>query len=204
MVKIWNQIAIWISKVSGEFGVYIGKVGAILIQAAFATILAFLTGKHGLAMMAFITLITADWLTKRYAVCRRYVADHCDVPIDEVDSRTAFKAWNEARGEGYWQSSKMRSGSSKLMTYMIGVGVAALVDVLTGHVAGNDIFTNIVLCYFGLTEAESILENLKEAGVGKAAEVCEIIEKKKAQYLGVNAVKKEIFNDDKRNSVPKG
>ena len=193
MIEIWNQIVMWLSKISGEFGGYAGKIAMILIQATFAAILGFLTGKHGLAIMAFIALITADWLTKRYAVCRRYVSDHCGVPIDEVDIKTAYRAWNKARGEGYWQSSKMRNGSSKLMTYMVGVGIAALVDVLTGHVAGKEIFTNIVLCYFGLTEAESILENLKEAGIGKAAEICEVLEKKKAQYLGIT--KKEDKKD---------
>ena len=192
MVKIWNQIVMWLSKISGEFGGYAVKLGGILVQAIFAALIAFATGKHGIALMAFACLITADWLTKRYAVCRKYVSDTCNVPLEEVGFKTAWKAWNQARGEKYWQSSKMRNQSNKLITYMVGVGIAALVDILTGNVAGEEIFTDIVLCYFGLTEAESILENLKEAGVGKVAVVCEIIEKKKSQYLGISSKKEEF------------
>lgn len=185
-IEMWNWVVNFLGKIANEIGSWVGATAWILGKAMLGAILGIAAGKHGIAFVAFVSLITADWLIKRYAVCRRYVSDQCSVPIHKVDIRTAIRAWNVARGEGYWESSKMRNGSSKLITYMIGGGgIAAIVDILTSNVAGEDLFTNIVLCYFGLTEAESILENLKEAGVVKAAEVCEIIENKKTQFLGI-------------------
>lgn len=184
-----NSFWLWLHSVVPNWVDFSSKFIGVAVQAAFAAVISIATGKHGLAFMAFTFLVAADWLSKRYAVCRRYVSDTCGIPLEEVDIRSALKAWNQARGEKYWQSEKMRKRSSKLVTYIVGVGIASAVDILTGHVAGKEIFTNLVLCYFGLTEAESILENLKEAGIGKAAEVCKVIEKKKNQYLGISAKK---------------
>lgn len=186
-----NSFWLWLGSVVPKWADSISKFLGVALQAILAMVISILTGKHGLAFTAFSLLVAMDWLSKRYAVCRRYVSDTSGVPLNEVDILTTLKAWNQARGEKYWQSEKMRKRSSKLITYIIGVGIASLVDILTGHVAGKEIFTNIAFCYFGLTEAESILENLKEAGIGKAMEVCEIIEKKKNQYLGISKKKED-------------
>lgn len=187
MNSFWH----WLSSVIPNWPEYFSKFLGVAVQALLAVVISIASGKHGLAFAAFSLLVAMDWLSKRYAVCRRYVADTFGIPLNEVDIKNALKVWNQARGEKYWQSEKMRKRSSKLLTYIFGVGIASLVDILTGHVAGKEIFTNIVLCYFGLTEAESILENLKEAGIGKATEVCEVIEKKKNQYLGISTKKEE-------------
>lgn len=187
----------WFIKALGELGIYLGITLNRLFDIALKMALSFgvtlaafsfevITGKHGIAFTAFIFLIGADWLTKRYAVCRKYVSETKGIPIDDIDVYTALKAWNKARGAGYWQSSKMRKKSNKIIKYIFGVGVAVIVDILTSAIAGKELFTNLMLFYFGITEVESILENLGEAGIKKAEELGEVIDKKKAQYIGIS------------------
>lgn len=162
-----------------------GAATEILIKAALAAAISFFTGKHGIAFGAFCLLVALDWLSKRFAVCRHYVADQKEIPLGTVPFWSAVKAWNQARGSKYWQSEKMRDKSEKLFTYMKGVGLGALVDILTGAVAGKEVFTNIMLAYFGLIEAESILENLSYAGEKWAKDFLEVLQNAKTKYLGI-------------------
>ena len=183
MVKIWNWLGNLFSKASQDIYGWVSATAWILGKATLGALLGIAAGKHGIAFAAFAFLVVFDWLTCRYAICRNWVADECGIPLSEVGFWVTVRAWNKARGEGYWQSRIMRgSGWDKIKRYILWVIVASVADMLTSFTLGGEFWVDLTLGYFGITEIESIFENFSRAGFKDAEPICNLIKDNKARF----------------------
>ncbi|MDU4960213.1 MAG: phage holin family protein [Sporomusaceae bacterium] len=129
------------------------------VKATAAGALAFTTGGHGTALAAFVTLILIDLLTKYLSLSAKRLTDH-SLPAGLwrcfIGIYAAFK-------DGYIKSELMKTKfAGKLILYMILVAAASQVDAMSGS-AG--VFVKASWYYLAATEAISIVENLRDAGV---------------------------------------
>ena len=180
---MWNWVVNFSGKVTTEMGSWVSATVWILGKAAIGAGIGLAMGKHGMAFSAFVGLVVFDWGSCRYAVCRNWVADHYKVPIREVGFWWAVRSWNQARGEGYWQSRIMRgSGWDKIKQYILWVIVASVADVLTAYTLGGEFWVDLTLGYFAVTELESIFENFGKAGIQGAIPISNLIKDNKARF----------------------
>lgn len=129
------------------------------VKATAAGALAFATGNHGTALLAFVVLIFIDLLAKYLSLSAKRLQDlalpaglwQCFVGI-----RAAFR-------DGYIKSELMKTKfAGKLLLYMLLVAAAVHVDQMSG---GGGIFLKAAWFYLAGTELISIMENLRDAGV---------------------------------------
>jgi phage-related holin len=129
------------------------------VKATAAGALAFATGSHGSALLAFVFLILIDLLTKYLSLSAQRLTDlnlpgglwRCFIGI-----RAAFQ-------DKYILSELMKTKfAGKLILYMILVSAAVHVDVMAG---GEGVFLKATWYYLAATEGISIVENLRDAGV---------------------------------------
>lgn len=140
-------------------GAALSIVDSAPVKGAVAGIFTFIVGGHGSALMAFVTLIVLDLLAKYLALSAKRLTDlnlkaglwQCLIRIP-----AAFK-------DGYIKSEPMKTKfAGKLILYMILVLAAIHVDAMAG---GGGLFLKAAWYYLAATEAISIIENLRDAGV---------------------------------------
>lgn len=128
-------------------------------KATAAGALAFATGSHGTALAAFVGLITIDLISKYLSLSAKRLNDlslpaglwRCLIGIP-----AAFK-------DKYIKSELMKTKfAGKLILYMLLVAAAVQVDIMAG---GEGVFLKASWYYLAATEAISIVENLRDAGV---------------------------------------
>ncbi|CQR71393.1 Holin family protein [Sporomusa ovata DSM 2662] len=129
------------------------------VKATAAGALAFATGSHGTALMAFAILILIDLLTKYLSLSAQRLNDR-NLPSGLwqclIGIYAAFK-------DGYIKSELMKTKfAGKIILYMVLVSAAIQVDVMA---RGEDLFLKAAWYYLAGTEFISIAENLRDAGV---------------------------------------
>lgn len=129
------------------------------VKATAAGALAFTTGSHGTALAAFVGLILIDLLTKYLSLSAQRL----------IDSKLPAGLWQcllgipDAFNDGYIKSELMKTKfAGKLVLYMVLVAAAVHVDTMTGS---EGVFLKASWYYLAATEAISIVENLRDAGV---------------------------------------
>lgn len=152
-MEIWNKVY----EAAQSAAVSIMDVAPVKAIAAGA--LAFATSSHGTALTAFVGLILIDLLTKYLALSAKRLSDlslptglwRCLIGIP-----AAFK-------DKYIKSELMKTKfAGKLILYMVLVAAAVQVDTMAG---GGGVFLKASWYYLAATEAISIVENLRDAGV---------------------------------------
>ncbi|CQR73291.1 Holin family protein [Sporomusa ovata DSM 2662] len=129
------------------------------VKATAAGVFAFVTGSHGTALAAFVGLILIDLLTKYLSLSAQRLNDR-SLPSGLwqclLGIYPAFK-------DGYIKSELMKTKfAGKIILYMVLVAAAVQVDVMSG---GEGVFLKASWYYLAATEAISIVENLRDAGV---------------------------------------
>lgn len=183
----------WIHGILNEFGISAATAVSALVKAFIAGLVALAMGKHGIAFGAFLGLMFVDTITKWYAMGRNYVANTCNVDLNSVSLWSAIKGIYQCWGvDGYLCASEgRRKWSEKMWRYIVLTIGAALADILVSGMLPNDALVRAVWFYFGINEAGSILNNLKEAGISQVQPLCDFYESKKNQLLNVKEVSKK-------------
>lgn len=132
------------------------------IKAILATVVAFTGSSHYPVITAFVALITIDLLTKWMALSYKHLVDH-GVCSDNVGLFQCLLDVPGALHDGYISSGPMKTRFvGKIFLYMILVYAAMKVDTMAG---GGGVFLQGSWYYLAATEAISIVENLRDAGV---------------------------------------
>ncbi len=129
------------------------------VKATAAGALAFATGSHGTALIAFVILILIDLLTKYLSLSAQRLNDK-GLPSGLWQCLIGIYA---AFQDKYIKSELMKTKfAGKLILYMVLVAAAVQVDKMAG---GSGVFLQASWYYLAATEAISIVENLRDAGV---------------------------------------
>ncbi|MDU2063792.1 MAG: phage holin family protein [Sporomusaceae bacterium] len=123
------------------------------------------TSIHGVALTAFIVLVVIDLFSKWIALAYAHLKD-CNKENDLfsciADIPGAIKA-------GYINSDEMKHRfAGKIIVYMILTFMAVNVDTLLFASGESPIILKVVWSYLAATEAMSVLENLRDAGIEQA------------------------------------
>ncbi len=137
-------------------------IDVALAKISLAGTLSFFFSSHGTALLAFIVLILIDLLTKWLALANKYL-------LDQGTCREQAGLWQcacsmkQAFASRYITSAMMKTKfAGKIILYMVLVAAVVQVD----HMAGGDgLFLRTAWYYLAATEALSIVENLRDAGV---------------------------------------
>lgn len=129
------------------------------VKATAAGALAFATGNHGTALLAFVILILIDLITKWLSLSSKRLNEK-GLPAGLwqclIGLRAAFR-------DKYITSEMMKTKfAGKLILYMVLVAAAVHVDVMAGS---DGLFLKAAWYYLAGTEFISIAENLRDAGV---------------------------------------
>ena len=133
-----------------------------LAKISLAGTLSFFFGSHGTALLAFIVLILIDLFTKWLALAYKYLLDQ-GMCREQVGLWQCTRNMKKAFANRYITSEMMKTKfAGKVILYMILVVAVVQVD----HMAGGDgVFLGTAWYYLAATEALSIVENLRDAGV---------------------------------------
>lgn len=138
---------------------------AWIIKAAAAFAVPLLTGVHGSALTAFVTLVFIDLFTRWIAICYKHLSDehrptgilHC---IADIPS---------AMQKGCINSDAMKHRfAGKILVYAILTIVAVKADEMIRISNESPVLLKAIWVYLATTEAMSILENLRDAGIEQA------------------------------------
>lgn len=120
----------------------------------------------------FAILVMLDLFTRWIAISYKRL-DGAGLPDDLYSS---IKGIPEAHREGLISSCVMRRQFwSKMVTYMILVMAALLVDNDLMLLGRSAIATTLIITYLSMTELLSMVENLDEAGVSALHQLTEIL-----------------------------
>jgi hypothetical protein len=138
---------------------------AWIFKMAVALVVSTTTSVHGSALMAFATLVFIDLITRWIALCYAHLKD-CGKDNDLIscilDVRQAFKA-------GYINSNAMKHRFvGKIIVYMVLTLMAVKTDELLQLSGETALILKVTWVYLAATEAMSVLENLRDAGVEQA------------------------------------
>jgi len=129
------------------------------VKATAAGAVAFATGDHRTALLAFIGLIVIDLFAKYLAISGQRLA-RLGQPGGLWQCMKGIRA---AFRDGDIKSELMKTKfAGKLILYMVLVATAVHVDTMAG---GDGVFLKAAWYYLAATEAISIAENLRDAGV---------------------------------------
>lgn len=132
------------------------------VKTAGAFVCAFATGNHGTALGAFVVLILIDLVTKWIALSYKCLIDQ-GVSQEQAGLWQCFKNMAMALKLKYITSEMMKTKfTGKIILYMTLVLTAIHVDNMAG---GDGVFLKATWYYLAATEAISIIENLRDAGV---------------------------------------
>lgn len=143
-------------------GAAVSIVDVAPVKATAAGALAFACGNQGTALMAFIVLIMIDLSTKWMSLSYMCLVDQ-GVCQEQAGLWRCIKVMPHAFKKRYITSEMMKTKfAGKLILYMVLVVAAVHIDVMAG---GNGVFLKASWYYLAATEAISIIENLRDAGV---------------------------------------
>lgn len=153
---------------------------AWIIKVSIACFIPIFTGVNGSALAAFITLVFIDLMTKWLAICYRHLREkgkpsgilHCiaDVP--------------NAMKEGYINSEAMKHRfAGKILVYTVLTIVAAKADTMLLISEEAPVLLKVTWIYLAMTEAISVLENLRDAGLQQAGELLAFLRDKSGALL---------------------
>lgn len=145
-----------------------------IAKTAISAVLA--TGSvHGSALGAFVMLVFVDLLTRWIARCYKHLQDsgksdeQLNLVCCLVDIPEAFK-------DGYINSSAMKHRfAGKILLYGLLTIMAVNVDNMVLAAGESQVMLRMVWIYLAATEAMSILENLREAGVEQAGDLLQFV-----------------------------
>lgn len=146
-----------------------------LIKCVVSVVVAAFTSVHGTALTIFVSLVIIDLITRWIALCYKHLSDcskQNDIISCVLDMRQAFR-------DKYINSHAMKHRfSGKIVVYMVLTYVAVKVDCLLAMAGESPILLKLVWGYLGGTEAISIIENLRDAGVDEMGELLQSIKSK--------------------------
>ena len=139
---------------------------AWLFKMVVALVVSTVTSVHGSALIAFATLVFIDLLTRWIALCYTHLKD-CGMENDLLscilDIPKAFKA-------GYINSNAMKHRFvGKIIVYIVLTIMAVKTDELLQLSGETALILKVTWVYLAATEAISVLENLRDAGVEQAS-----------------------------------
>ncbi len=133
-----------------------------LVKMGVAGLLAVVFSSHATALMAFVVLILIDLATKWLSLSYKYLTDQGTCQEKAGLWQCALNMGN-AFNQKYITSEMMKTKfAGKIILYMILVSAVVHVDFMVG---GEGIFLKAAWYYLAATEAVSIIENLRDAGV---------------------------------------
>lgn len=146
-----------------------------LFKSIISATLAGIGSVHVNTLGAFIVLIFIDLFTRWAAISKQHLIDSGKTEESKsiccciTDIIAAFKA-------GYINSSAMKNRfAGKLLVYGLLTIMAANVDTMLLSAGESQILLRMTWVYLAATEAMSILENLREAGVEQAARLLDFV-----------------------------
>lgn len=157
-----------------------------IFKTAISMILAFVLGNFGVASSSFIMLIIIDLATKWLALSYKCLIDNgtCQANAGLYECMIRM---HDAAEKGYIRSGEMKHRfAGKIILYMVVTFMAIHVDNMIGAANQSVLFLNMAWFYFGATEAISILENLRDAGVSSIEPLLTFIRNKLGSVLGSN------------------
>lgn len=157
-----------------------------IFKTLISMVLAFIWGNFGIASSAFIVLIIIDLATKWLSLSYKCLLDNGTCQNDAGLYECIIKM-PLAMSKGYIRSGEMKHRfAGKVILYMTVTMMAIQVDRMIGTVNQSVLFLNMVWFYLGATEAISILENLRDAGVASVDPLLTFIRNKVGSVLGGN------------------
>ncbi|SFM21494.1 phage holin family protein [Pelosinus propionicus] len=153
---------------------------AWLFKMGVALVISTATSLHGSALITFVTLVFIDLLTRWIALCYTHLKD-CGLENDLVscilDIPAAFKA-------GYINSNAMKHRFvGKIVVYIVLTFMAVKTDELLQLSGEAALILKVTWVYLATTEAISVLENLRDAGVEQASGLLDFFRSKLTVWL---------------------
>lgn len=138
---------------------------AWLFKMVVALIVSFVTSVHGSVLVAFLMLVFVDLITRWIALSYNYLND-CS---KEADLLACIVNIPGAIKVGYINSDAMKHRfSGKIIVYIVLTFMAVNVDKVLFASGESPLILKVVWGYLAATEAISVLENLRDAGVEQA------------------------------------
>jgi hypothetical protein len=123
------------------------------------------TSVHGSVLIAFVMLVFVDLITRWIALSYTYLKDcsrECDLFSCVINIPSAIRV-------GYINSDAMKHRFiGKIIVYIILTFMAVNVDKVLSVSGESPLILKVVWLYLAATEAISVLENLRDAGVEQA------------------------------------
>lgn len=142
-----------------------GLVDAWLFKTVLALIVGALTSVHGSALLAFIVLIFIDLITRWIALSYKHLQD-CGKSDDLLSCVQNIPAAIKA---GKINSDAMKHRfAGKLILYIALTIMAASADNMLKLAGEIPLLLKVAWVYLAATEAISVLENLRDAGIEQA------------------------------------
>lgn len=157
-----------------------GLADAWLFKTLIAFIVAVITSVHGSAFLAFVVLIFIDLATRWVAISYKHLQD-CGKPDDLfsclLNIRSAITA-------GRINSDAMKHRfAGKLILYMALTAMAVNVDSMLRLAGETPLILKVAWVYLAATEAISVLENLRDAGVEQAGSLLDFLRSRLSVWL---------------------
>ncbi|WP_456060965.1 phage holin family protein [Anaerosinus massiliensis] len=173
---ILNFNELWISICKA----FHGLLDAWVIKAMIAFVVPILTGIHGSALTAFVTLVFIDLLTRWIAICYEHLSENAQ----STDLFSCITDIPKAIREGYINSNAMKHRfTGKILVYVILTIVAVKADELIVISSESPVLLKATWVYLAITEAISILENLRDAGIEQANDLLNFLRDKASLTL---------------------
>ncbi|WP_312560202.1 phage holin family protein [Anaerospora sp.] len=137
-----------------------------LFKTILAVIVALVTSVHGSALLAFTVLIFVDLVTRWIAISYKHLQD-CSKSSDLLSCIVNIPAAFDA---GWINSDAMKHRfAGKLILYLVLTIMAVDADFLLVAAGETPLLLKVAWVYLAATEAISVLENLRDAGVEQAS-----------------------------------
>lgn len=137
-----------------------------LFKTIIAVIVALVTSVHGGALFAFTVLIFVDLVTRWIAISYKHLQD-CSKSSDLLSCIVNIPASIKC---GRINSDAMKHRfAGKLILYLVLTIMAASADFLIVAAGETPLLLKVAWVYLAATEAISVLENLRDAGVEQAS-----------------------------------
>lgn len=141
-------------------------VDAWLFKAVMALTITGITSAHGSALLWFVVLVFIDLVTRWNAITYKYLQD-CQKDSDLLSCIISMPAAWKA---GYINSSAMKHRfGGKIIFYIFITMMAVSADNMLQLAGETPLLLKLAWVYLAATEAISVLENLRDAGIERAS-----------------------------------
>lgn len=145
---------------------------AWLFKTVMAVTITGVTSAHGSALMWFVVLIVIDLITKWNQLSYQYLKD-CQKNSDLICSILSIPAAWKA---GYINSDAMKHRfSGKIIFYIFVTIMAVSADNMVKLAGETPVLLKVAWIYLATTEAISVLENLRDAGIEQAGSLLDFL-----------------------------